>query len=138
MRDNKEKKSEMYVLNSSHNDNFGGGRSEIVDQMTALNSTNTTIEQIRKGYEFSPGLFQCFLAVISIIIFIVGIIGNLLVILVVAKNAHMRTITNIFIVNLAIGDFLVVLICLPPTMINDITVTFFFFNSISYIFVFSF
>jgi hypothetical protein len=114
----------MYVLNSS-TDGIGGSRSDIIDRITLLNSTNTTIEQIRKGYEFSPGLFQCFLAVISIIIFIVGIIGNLLVILVVAKNAHMRTITNIFIVNLAIGDFLVVLICLPPTMINDITVIIF-------------
>ncbi len=83
---------------------------------------NTTIEINKKGYEFSPNLFQCFLALISITIFFVGIIGNLLVIIVVAKNAHMRTITNIFIVNLAIGDFLVILICLPPTMINDITV----------------
>jgi hypothetical protein len=111
----------MHILNSSTED-FVGSRSHIIDQITTLNLSNSTDESFRKGYEFSPGLFQCFLAIISIIIFFVGIIGNLLVILVVAKNAHMRTITNIFIVNLAIGDFLVVLICLPPTMINDITV----------------
>ena len=72
-------------------------------------------------YEFELGAFEWSLALVSSLIFFVGIVGNLLVILVVLKNSHMRTITNIFILNLAIGDFLVILICLPYTMINDIT-----------------
>lgn len=65
--------------------------------------------------------FDLFLLSSAICIFIVGIIGNLLVIIVVIKNSHMRTITNIFIVNLAIGDFLVILICLPPSVLQDLT-----------------
>lgn len=111
----------MYISNSTIT-HLGRHGIDIVNDLTSLNLSNTTIEPVRKGYEFSPGLFKCFLAIISIVIFFVGIVGNLLVIIVVAKNSHMRTITNIFIVNLAIGDFLVILICLPPTMINDITV----------------
>jgi hypothetical protein len=71
--------------------------------------------------KFAPNLFEWCLMFFALNIFLVGILGNLLVILVVVKNAHMRTITNIFIVNLAIGDFLVILICLPPTLITDVT-----------------
>lgn len=71
-------------------------------------------------YNFQPNAFEWCLLIFAFTIFVIGIIGNLLVIIVVAKNAHMRTITNIFIVNLAIGDFLVILICLPPSVITDI------------------
>ena len=35
----------------------------------------------------------------------------------------MRTVTNYFIVNLAVADFFVILICLPPTVLDDITLT---------------
>ncbi len=66
-------------------------------------------------------VLDCFVIFISFCIFAMGIIGNLLVVLVVIKNSHMRTITNMFIVNLAIGDILVILICLPPTILTDVT-----------------
>jgi hypocretin (orexin) receptor 2 len=68
-----------------------------------------------------PNLFEYFLIFFGLCIFLIGIIGNLLVILVIVKNVHMRSITNIFIGNLAIGDFCVVLMCLPATLITDIT-----------------
>ncbi|KAL1454870.1 hypothetical protein WDU94_009001 [Cyamophila willieti] len=37
----------------------------------------------------------------------------------------MRTVTNYYIVNLAVADFLVILICLPPTVVWDVTETWF-------------
>jgi 7 transmembrane receptor (rhodopsin family) len=37
----------------------------------------------------------------------------------------MRTVTNIFIVNLAVADFFVILLCLPPTVVWDVTETWF-------------
>ncbi|KAJ2940889.1 hypothetical protein O0L34_g10148 [Tuta absoluta] len=37
----------------------------------------------------------------------------------------MRTVTNYFIVNLAIADFMVLLFCLPPTVLWDVTETWF-------------
>jgi hypothetical protein len=70
--------------------------------------------------------FEFLLILISFCIFITGIVGNLLVVLVVIKNSHMKTITNMFIVNLAIGDILVILICLPPTILTDVTADWYF------------
>ncbi|KAL5016441.1 hypothetical protein ScPMuIL_006030 [Solemya velum] len=64
-------------------------------------------------------VFICVYAVI----FIVGLGGNALVCYVVWTSHHMRTFVNIFIVNLAIADFLVILVCLPPTVLADATET---------------
>ncbi|KAM3864772.1 neuropeptide Y receptor type 2 [Diretmus argenteus] len=51
----------------------------------------------------------------TIILF--GVIGNSLVIYVVHKFKNLRTVTNFFIVNLAVADLLVNTLCLPFTLI---------------------
>lgn len=48
-----------------------------------------------------------------VIIFIVGVIGNVLVCLVVCRQRKMKNVTNYFIVNLAVADLSVLLICIP-------------------------
>ncbi|XP_071770567.1 neuropeptide Y receptor type 2 [Centroberyx gerrardi] len=55
------------------------------------------------------------LAYSTIILF--GVIGNSLVIYVVYKFKNLRTVTNFFIVNLAVADLLVNTLCLPFTLI---------------------
>ncbi|KAG0713724.1 Neuropeptide FF receptor 1 [Chionoecetes opilio] len=47
-----------------------------------------------------------------LIVFLVSLVGNLLVILVVCYNRHMRTSTNQYLVNLAAADLLVTLVCM--------------------------
>ena len=54
---------------------------------------------------------------------IVGATGNLLVILVVARNASMRTARNVFIVNLAISDLMLCLITMPLTLVENLYTT---------------
>lgn len=58
-----------------------------------------------------------------VVVFVVGLCGNGLVCYVVRRSHHMRTSVNIFIVNLALADFLVILVCLPPTVLADATET---------------
>lgn len=55
-------------------------------------------------------------------VFIVGLIGNSFVIAVVLRSPRMRTVTNFFIVNLAIADILVIVFCLPATLMSNIYV----------------
>lgn len=56
-------------------------------------------------------------------VFVSGLVGNALVCLSVLRNKSLQTVTNYYIVNLAVADFLVILICLPPTVYWDLTLT---------------
>ncbi|XP_050668184.1 orexin/Hypocretin receptor type 1-like [Leptidea sinapis] len=58
-------------------------------------------------------------------VFLVGLVGNSLVCVAVYRNHSMRTVTNYFLVNLAIADFMVLLFCLPATVLWDVTETWF-------------
>ncbi|XP_017780791.1 PREDICTED: orexin receptor type 2-like [Nicrophorus vespilloides] len=73
-----------------------------------------------------PKTWTWVLIVIHCLVFTVGIVGNMLVCIAVYRNHSMRTVTNYFIVNLAIADFLVILFCLAPTVVWDVTLTWFF------------
>ncbi|CRK91360.1 CLUMA_CG005033, isoform A [Clunio marinus] len=77
-------------------------------------------------YEYiAPTIPEWILIFSHIIVFLMGLIGNALVCLAVYTNHSMRTVTNIFIVNLAVADFFVILLCLPPTVVWDVTETWF-------------
>jgi len=65
-------------------------------------------------YIFLPSV-QASMITAYIIIFIVGVIGNMTVLLVVLSNSHMRTNTNIYLVNLSAADILMCLVSVPLT-----------------------
>ncbi|CAF5000836.1 unnamed protein product [Rotaria sp. Silwood1] len=74
-----------------------------------------------------PTYYEWICIILYAIVFIVGTIGNLLVIIVIQRNRSMRlTVTNMFIMNLAAADLLVLLFCLPATVVQDVTKTWFF------------
>lgn len=52
------------------------------------------------------------------VILLVGITGNVLVPIVIAHSKDLRNSTNIFLVNLALADLLVILICLPTGFVE--------------------
>lgn len=73
----------------------------------------------------SPNVYECVLIGLHVVVFMVGLVGNALVCVAVYSNPTMRTVTNYFIVNLAVADFMVILFCLPPTVLWDVTETWF-------------
>ncbi|XP_031561442.1 galanin receptor type 1-like [Actinia tenebrosa] len=83
-----------------------------------MSSNNTTANITDSDDPYSAtlaaadGFFYARL-VCYVIIFIVGVIGNVLVCLVVCRQRKMKNITNYFIVNLAVADLSVLLICIP-------------------------
>ncbi|XP_038614709.1 neuropeptide FF receptor 2 [Tachyglossus aculeatus] len=54
------------------------------------------------------------------LIFSLCIVGNVMVCFIVLKNKHMYTVTNLFILNLAISDLLVGIFCMPITLLDNI------------------
>ncbi|CAF3523178.1 unnamed protein product [Rotaria socialis] len=87
-------------------------------------SDNMVLELILKYVSIT--YYEWVFIILYVIVFIVGTIGNLLVIIVIQRNRSMRTVTNIFIMNLAAADLLVLVFCLPATAIQDVTKTWFF------------
>ncbi|XP_078497196.1 neuropeptide FF receptor 1-like [Lissotriton helveticus] len=55
-----------------------------------------------------------------IFIFLMCMIGNMLVCFIVLKNRLMRTVTNMFILNLAVSDLLVGIFCMPTTLVDNL------------------
>lgn len=54
------------------------------------------------------------------IILVTGFVGNSMVIYVVAGHQQMRSVQNLFIMNLALADWLVIVFCGPATLLSQI------------------
>lgn len=60
------------------------------------------------------------------IIFILSVVGNGLVILTLVQNQRMRTVTNVFLLNLSVSDLLLAVLCMPFTIIPQLMRNFIF------------
>ncbi|KAF4802762.1 hypothetical protein TURU_022230 [Turdus rufiventris] len=56
-----------------------------------------------------------------LLIFLLCMVGNGGVCFIILWSKHMRTVTNLFILNLAVSDLLVGLFCMPTTLLDSIT-----------------
>ena len=62
------------------------------------------------------------LILLYIVTFLLGFVGNILVVYIFTKNDKMRTVTNLFLVNLAVCDLLVVCVCMPFSVAVEVYV----------------
>lgn len=91
---------------------------------------STTFENLSTNFNstlnasLNPGLSQqSWITASSIIplysvIFLLAVIGNSLVILTLVQNKRMRTITNLFLLNLAVSDLFLGVFCMPFTLVG--------------------
>lgn len=120
-----EKGHEGGVVNQ-HLESFGAVGTENTtnadyeDEASGTPSTEEILEYIY------PKTWTWALIFFHFVVFVVGLVGNCLVCVAVYRNRTMRTVTNYFIVNLAVADFLVILFCLPPSVVWDVTSTWWF------------
>ncbi len=70
---------------------------------------------LRHGWGWTTTLIIAYM-----LILVIGVIGNLMVILVVLLRPQMRSVTNMFIMNLAVADLLVIVFCVPSTLLANI------------------
>lgn len=87
--------------------------------MNTSNSTESSSQELFYRHSMVMTAVYC---VAYLLVFSVGIIGNFFVIAVVLRSPRMRTVTNFFIVNLAVADILVIIFCLPATLLSNIFV----------------
>lgn len=85
-------------------------------QEPALTSQNITYVDF---YLHKPSVAAVF-TVSYLLIFLVCMLGNGVVCFIVLRSKNMRTVTNLFILNLAISDLLVGIFCMPTTLVDNI------------------
>lgn len=79
---------------------------------------NSAVQKNLSTSPFDPGTWITIL--LYMIIFLLAVIGNFLVILTLIQSRRMRTITNLFLLNLAVSDLLLGIFCMPFTLIGKI------------------
>lgn len=65
-----------------------------------------------------PSYMRILATLACLIIFVIGVTGNLLVPLVVIKTKYLRNSTNLFLINLSVADLLVLIVCMPTVLIE--------------------
>lgn len=94
--------------------------STIMETFSTNNSTNVNHSSTTLDFWRHPLHLLIIYFAVYIVVFVVGLIGNSFVIMAVAMNASMRVITNYFITSLATADLLVIIFCVPATLMNNV------------------
>ncbi|XP_051171097.1 RYamide receptor isoform X2 [Leptopilina boulardi] len=94
-------------------------------------SNNISCEELFSNSKtvLSVTWFQMTIYFLYTTIFFVALVGNGLVCYVVISSPRMKTVTNYFIVNLAVGDILMDLFCVPTTFISTLVLQYWPFGS---------
>ncbi|XP_068203992.1 growth hormone secretagogue receptor type 1-like [Palaemon carinicauda] len=100
---------------SSSSLSFSTSWDDLLFNITSLDIGNGTY--VDEGPVF-PEYIKIVSTVFCSIVFVVGVIGNVLVPVVILKNRDMRNSTNCFLINLSFADLLVLLICLPTVLVE--------------------
>jgi RYamide receptor len=94
-----------YSADDSTNNSTWPNYNAICEMETTENFLSTTV-------------FRTSVYIMYSLVFIVALLGNGLVCFVVQSSPRMKTVTNYFIVNLAVGDILMTLFCIPFSFIS--------------------
>ena len=86
-------------------------------EASKLNSTLIGNGINSRNFWWETGRFQIPLYTI---IFLLAVVGNSLVILTLVQHQRMRTITNVFLLNLAVSDLMLGVLCMPFTLVGTI------------------
>ncbi|XP_068230519.1 uncharacterized protein [Palaemon carinicauda] len=98
----------LYAVNSSHVGTYGCN-TDLLSNFTTSESTasSLTANEWTRIVAFS-------------IIFVVGVVGNVLVVVTLLHHRNLRTVTNVFLLNLAVSDLLLGVFCMPFTLVGSL------------------
>ncbi|XP_070554972.1 neuromedin-B receptor-like [Ptychodera flava] len=68
---------------------------------------------------YTPSAKTVSVVLLYLVVFVIGVAGNALTVSVVALNAHLRTATNLFILQMAVGDLTLLILAMPSDVISQ-------------------
>ena len=78
----------------------------------------TTEEFLEAEHPSLPTYLKIWATLVITLLLIVGVAGNIIVAILVCRTRELRHSTNIFLLNLALADTLVLLVCLPTALVE--------------------
>ncbi|XP_037809229.1 uncharacterized protein LOC119601998, partial [Lucilia sericata] len=87
---------------------------------TSSSTISSNVTQQRQSTRSNAFEVPIWLILCYSVILLCAIVGNLLVISTLVQNRRMRTITNVFLLNLAISDILLGVLCMPVTLVGTL------------------
>jgi len=85
--------------------------------MSWMNSSTTYCSEALTSFTYvdytQSDVVRYVFVVLYVVVIVFSLLGNAMVILTVARNRHMRTVTNFYVVNLATCDALVAALVMP-------------------------
>lgn len=107
-------------------DNYTGNYSGAApENLTMLMTNCSTIgcSRIRHSsalppYSELPSYIRIAATTVCAVILTLGTAGNVLVTTVVWRTKELRNSTNLFLINLSVADLLVLLVCVPPVLVE--------------------
>lgn len=97
---------------------LGNSENLLLDSSTSYQFSGTNITYV--DFYLHDRFVSAIFIVAYLLIFIVCMVGNGMVCFIVLRSKHMRTVTNLFIFNLAVSDLLVGIFCMPTTLVDNI------------------
>ncbi|NWY25503.1 CCKAR protein, partial [Pheucticus melanocephalus] len=113
----------MEIVDAS---SFLGNDTNITDFLCNIILENDTFFCVDDAPYPSKDLHQIIRILLYCLIFLLSILGNILVITVLIRNKRMRTVTNTFLLSLAVSDLMLCLFCMPFTLIPNLLKDFIF------------
>lgn len=106
------------------NKEFDNNSTQLSDNWTFYNSSEEAVIPRNNityvgFYLHQPSTAAIFI-VSYLLIFLVCMVGNGVVCFIVLRSKNMWTVTNLFILNLAVSDLLVGIFCMPTTLLDNI------------------
>lgn len=94
------------------------------------NSSSSLTNTCEKNKLDDTTYFQTTVYMLYILIFVIALFGNGVVCYIVLSTTRMKTVTNYFIVNLAVGDILMSLFCVPFSFVSILLLQYWPFGSV--------
>nr|AXF50641.1 CCK/sulfakinin receptor 1 [Crassostrea gigas] len=98
-----------------------------------MNSSNISECNNCSGHPPHESLSSETAAVCYAVIFVLALVGNILVIATLVQNKRMRTVTNVFLLNLSFSDLLLAVFCMPFNIIPMLMRNFVFGPTVCYL-----
>ena len=98
-----------HIENNTKWKNADDNQTDLFNVYSVFNMNNTVVIEV-------PAYLTIYVTVANIAIFVIGVVGNCLVILAVVVFRDMRTPMNWYLVNLSVADLLILSICQPAAL----------------------